>query len=236
MTISRSEQPESPPDSGEKDILVFISTRESTCDECGSELGSRAWIRLIHGKGALCLSCADLDHLEFLPSGNACVSRRAKKSSTLYAVVLKWSSARRRYERQGLLVEEKSLEDAEASCLEDADARAAAAERRAERAIVVDKVYVDSFAAAVRQRYPGIPSGREIAQHACRKYSGRVGRSAAAKDLRDDAIDLAVKAHARHAESRYDSLLANGHDRMDARAQVRDVVDAVLTRWSKPQR
>lgn len=81
-------QHESPPEYGGREILVFISSRESRCDECGSELGSRAWIRLVYGNKALCLSCADLGHLEFLPSGNACVSRRAKKASRLHAVVL----------------------------------------------------------------------------------------------------------------------------------------------------
>ena len=57
-------------------------------------------------KGALCLPCADLDHLVFLPSGDAALTRRAGKHSTLAAVVLKWSRARKRYERQGFLVEE----------------------------------------------------------------------------------------------------------------------------------
>jgi hypothetical protein len=45
------------------DLKVFITTRESVCDECGEQLGHHAWITLIESKGALCLSCADLDHL-----------------------------------------------------------------------------------------------------------------------------------------------------------------------------
>ena len=57
---------------------------------------------------------ADLDHLVFLPSGDAAVTRRARKLSTRAAVVLKWSRARSRYERQGLLVEEDALQEAEA--------------------------------------------------------------------------------------------------------------------------
>ncbi len=32
----------------DRDLLkVFISTREVTCEECGEELGSRAWITLV---------------------------------------------------------------------------------------------------------------------------------------------------------------------------------------------
>lgn len=104
-------------------IKVFISSRESKCEECGEDLGRGAYITLKEEKGALCLSCGDLDHLVFLPTGDACVSRRAKKNSSLWAVILKWSRARKRYERQGLLVTEEGLRQAEEACLADADAR-----------------------------------------------------------------------------------------------------------------
>ena len=48
-----------------RDLRVFISTRDSHCDECGDDLGRRAWIFLAGDRGALCLTCADLDHLVF---------------------------------------------------------------------------------------------------------------------------------------------------------------------------
>jgi hypothetical protein len=89
---------------------VFITPRDSVCDEWGDKLGSGAWIMLAGERGALCLTCADLDHLVFLPSGDAAVTRRAKSQSTLTAIVLKWSRARKCYERQGVLVEEQALE------------------------------------------------------------------------------------------------------------------------------
>lgn len=66
-----------------EELKVFISTRESICDECGENLGSRAWITLAGEKGALCLTCADLDHLVFLPSGDAALTRRARKVGDL---------------------------------------------------------------------------------------------------------------------------------------------------------
>ncbi len=116
-----------------RDLRVFISTRDSRCDEWAKQLGRRAWIFLAGDRGALCLACADLDHLVFLPSGDAALTRRARKHSTLAAVVLKWSAARKRYERQGMLVEEQALEKAEAACLSDAEARARRREREAER-------------------------------------------------------------------------------------------------------
>lgn len=45
------------------DLKVFITTRAASCSECGEDLGRRAWITLVEDKGALCLACADLDHL-----------------------------------------------------------------------------------------------------------------------------------------------------------------------------
>ena len=146
---------------------------------------------------------------------------------------MRWSRARKRYERQGLLVEEAALAQAEEECLADADARARRREREAARRAELDREYVERFAARVRELYPGCQPGREadIAEHACLKYSGRVGRSAAAKDLDADAVRLAVVAHIRHAETDYDALLAQGWDRWDARTQVEADVARVLTKW-----
>jgi hypothetical protein len=216
-----------------QDLTVFITTRDAACDECGEDLGRHAWITLKKDKGALCLSCADLDHLIYLPAGNAALTRRSRKHSTLVAVVLRWSRARRRYERQGLLVEEQALEQAEQECLADEDVRARRRERAAVRRAELDREYVERFAARVRELYPKCPASREtvIAEHACLKYSGRVGRSAAAKQFDEEAVLLAVIAHIRHTETPYDDLLAAGADRWEARAQVQAKVHSVLHRW-----
>lgn len=214
-------------------LKVFISTRDSSCDECGEDLGRRAWITLAKEKAALCLACADLDHLIFLPSGDAALTRRARKNSTLAAIVLKWSRARKRYERQGLLVEGQALEQAEHECLADSEARARRKEREAARRAEIDRQYLDRFAERVRELFPRCPAGGDvaIAEHACLKYSGRIGRSAAAKSLDENAVRLAVIAHIRHAETEYDELLARGYDRWDARAEVDEAVDQILTQW-----
>src|SRR6266853_2929300 len=127
------------------EIKVFISNRDSTCDECREDLGRKAWITLVRDVGALCLSCADLDHLVFLPSGDAALTRRARKYSRLSAVVLKWSRARKHYERQGLMVEEEALDLAEEECLGDMDARALRKNREAERRAELDDKYVQQF-------------------------------------------------------------------------------------------
>jgi len=212
---------------------VFITTTEATCQECGNALGRNAWIRLVEEKGALCLTCADLDHLVFLPSGNTALTRRAKKHSPLVAVVLKWSRARKRYERQGLLVTAEALELAEQQCLDDAEARERQRQRAAIRRAELDQAFVATFAEKIKQLYPACPPGREqqIGAYACQKYSGRVGRSQGARDLEETAIHLAVRAHIRHTETPYDQLLGRGLDRAEARAAVDDAIVAILERW-----
>ncbi|HYR77269.1 MAG TPA: DUF2293 domain-containing protein [Pyrinomonadaceae bacterium] len=216
-----------------EEIKVFISNRDSTCDECREDLGRKAWITLVRDVGALCLSCADLDHLIFLPSGDAALTRRARKHSLLSGVVLKWSRARKRYERQGLLVEERALELAEDECLADADLRARRREREVERRAELDETFVERFAARIREAFPRLVAGREqkIAEHACLKYSGRIGRSALGKKMDEQAVRLAVIAHIRHNETNYDELLGRGWERSDARSAVADRVDEVLDEW-----
>jgi len=82
-------------------------------------------------------------------------------------------------------------------------------------------------------RSPYCPPGREalVAEHACRKYSGRVGRSAAAKELDEQAVRLAVTAHVRHVETNYDELLSSMFERSEARMMVRDAVAEILEMW-----
>ena len=219
------------------DLLVFYVRRETQCGQCGCELPKGSMITLEEGKGALCLSCADLDHLDFLAPGNAALTRRARKHSKLDAIVLQWSRTRRRYERQGILVEPQAIDQAEAECLSDAEQRESRRQREQAKREVEDQQYVAEFAGRIRQLYPGCPAeiAEAIAGHACRKYSRRVGRSAAAKEFDPEAITLAVRAWIRHNRTNYDTLLGTFHyDRGAARAQVGRKVDQVLDEWSRP--
>ena len=63
---------------------------------------------------------------------------------------------------------------------------------------------MQKFARRIGELFPGCPCDDQdlIAEHACRKYSGRVGRSAAAKELDSEAVQLAVRAHVRHVHTR----------------------------------
>jgi hypothetical protein len=183
--------------------------------------------------GPHCLGCADLDHLVFLPAGDAALSRRARKASTLSAVVVKFSRSRKRYERQGILVEPEALELAERQCLDDEDARQRRRERDRLRRDAEDVVFQARMAAEIVRLFPGCPERRakQIVQHAGERGSGRVGRSAAGRALDDNAITLSVVASVRHEDTRYDRLLMAGVPRIEARERVREAVDQVLDAW-----
>jgi len=225
------------PDATSSELVVFLVRRDTKCEDCGCDLPGGSIIMLNKERNPLCLACADLDHLEFLRRGNTALTRRAARHSRLRAVVLQWSRTRKRYERQGILAETEAIEQAEAECLEDADRRERQRERRALREAALDRQYVDAFAASIRESFPGCQpaDARRIAEHACRKYSGRVGRSAAAKQFDAAAIHLAVVAAVRHKFTDYDELLLRGYDRNDARALIREKVEDVLDAWRSGQ-
>ncbi len=214
------------------EIVVFSITRASQCSECTAEIGQGDFLKK-EGDKALCLSCADLDHLAYLGRGDATLTRRASKYSSLRAVVVQFSKARNRYERQGILVEQSALEKAHQECLSDADVRTLRQERAAFKRERLEAEYRDEFARQVVVRYPSCPveEASVIAEHSCRKYSGRVGRSAAAKAFETEAIDLAVVAHVRHCHTNYDALLMSGWERYEARAEIASTVHKVLQKW-----
>ena len=81
------------------EIVVFWIVRDSACAECGDELGKGRFLRM-EAERPLCLACADLDHLVFLGRGDAALTRRASRYSTLRAVVVRFSGSRKRYERR----------------------------------------------------------------------------------------------------------------------------------------
>ena len=203
-----------------------------TCSVCGEEQGG--WLIMENG-GPVCLDCADMSHLVFLPSGDAALTRRAKAGSRLSAVVVRFSRARKRFERQGVLVEERALERAEQECLADEDARARRRERDAQRRAGEDLALRARMSEEIVRLFPGCPPERaqSIARHASVRGSGRVGRSAAGRALEPQALQLAVAAAVRHEDTGYDELLMSGIARETARAQVRGEVAHVLDGWRR---
>lgn len=215
------------------ELVVVSPHKDWTCVTC-SGTGD---LLIMEGPGPLCLGCADLDHLVFLAAGDAALTRRAKKNSALCAVVVRFSRARGRYERQGLLVEEDALERAERACLADEEARRRQRLRDEERRASHDAASRTAFAQAILRHFPGCPPARaeEIAGHAALRGSGCVGRTAAGRALDPEAVTLAVAAAVRHADTPYDELLMSGMTRLEARERVRADVELLVDGWRQPR-
>ncbi len=214
------------------EIVVFMVRRDTKCAECGKDLFGGSFLRMENDR-PLCLDCADLGHLEYLRRGDTAVTRRATKYSTLRAVVVRWSNTRKRYERQGILAQPEAIRRAEQESLGDAELRERRRVRESLRREAEDEQYVAAVGERLKVLFPGCPPGEAeaIAEHACAKYSGRVGRSAAAKEFDPAALRLAVIARIRHEHTRYDRLLGETGDRALARAEVRAEIDRILAQW-----
>jgi hypothetical protein len=89
-------------------VVIQPLNSEWACHRCGGT----GDLMMMETPGPVCLRCVGLDDLEYLPAGDAMLTRRAKAKSTRYAVVVRFSRTRRRYERLGLLVEPSALADA----------------------------------------------------------------------------------------------------------------------------
>jgi hypothetical protein len=92
-------------------VVILPLNREWVCHRCGNS----GDLLMMENPGPACLRCVGLDDLEYLPAGDALLTRRAKSKSSRHAVVVRFSRTRRRYERQGLLVEPQALTDAQKS-------------------------------------------------------------------------------------------------------------------------
>ena len=215
------------------DLVVVLPLGAFTCASCGN---TDEEMLIMEDAGPTCLTCADLDHLVFLPAGDAALTRRAKKASQLSAVVVRFSRSRKRYERQGLLVEEAAIEQAEQQCLSDEEARARRRERDQQRRENADERFQQDLAEQIGRLFPGCPPLRAaaISRHTGTRGSGRVGRSAAGRALDPDAVTRAVVASVRHEDTAYDELLMAGVPREQARERIRNDIDRVLERWQRP--
>jgi hypothetical protein len=211
------------------DLVVIVPLKDWTCTTCHGT----GDLLLMEDGAPTCLTCADMDHLVFLPSGDAALTRRAKKASGLSAVVVRLNRRRERYERQGLLVEESALELAEEQCMADEDTRARRRDRDRERRAHQDLELQERTAREIRRLFPGCPPDRAeaIARHTGLRGSGRVGRSAAGRGVDESAVRAAVVASIRHEDTGYDSLLMSGVPRTTARERIRAEVDRVLATW-----
>ncbi|GAA3490097.1 DUF2293 domain-containing protein [Streptomyces cremeus] len=211
-------------------LVVVEPVKRRHCADCRQ---GPLPLHILEYNAPRCLDCADLGHLVLLPRGDAALTRRAREGSSLWAVVVRHNKRRKRYERQGLLVEEAALARAESACLADAEARSRRRDRDAARRAAEDVTFTASFTAAVLALFPGCPPGRAhaVAAHTSQRGSGRVGRSAAGRALDEAAVTAAVRASVRHVDTPYDALLMAGIPRHEARARVSAAAEEVLTGW-----
>ena len=212
--------------------VVIEILRDAQCSECCAEMGEGSFL-LMEAEQPLCMACAGFGDLEFLAAGNVALTRRATKHSARNAVVVRFSRTRKRYERQGVLVETSALERAERECAEDADERAAGRASEAMRRREEDRELVARMAKQIGVLFPGCPAHElaAIAEHTAARSSGRVGRTKAGRNLEERALTAAVVAAVRHKYTAYDKLLERGLDRASARETVGDKIDEILAVW-----
>jgi hypothetical protein len=215
-----------------KDLVVFDIVRGSECAECHKELLAHDFLFMEDGH-PLCLACADLDHLTYLPRGDTALTRRARKYSSLSAIVVRFSRARKRYERQGVLVEQAAFDRSVEECSADAAERLADREKASLRRVEQDRDLAIRMTESILKLYPGCAptEATAIALHTSRRGSGRVGRTAAGRALESEALEAAVMAAIRHRHTRYDQLLMHGYSRRNARDAVYDAVHHLLELW-----
>ncbi|KAF2140846.1 uncharacterized protein K452DRAFT_41708 [Aplosporella prunicola CBS 121167] len=160
---------------------------------------------------------------DFVPKGDLYITKNCKtltlnSGADVYIV----HDAKNR--RLGIRVPSVIYKEVQAASAETAAARRAATRTRDEKTL--------SDAQKVLTRlFPRLPPalGAKILAHAFEKHSGRVGRTGTRTP--EEKITLAVRAHARHAETPYDELLARGMRREDARARVLETVERTVRRW-----
>lgn len=217
------------------DLIVFQLVGDPfTCRECEMQVEVNEMF-FLEQKQPICLYCADLDHLEFLPSGDATLTRRSRKHSPLSAIVKRFNRRRKKYQRQGILVTPQAIELAHAQNESDSQQRARLREKAAVRREKQDAELVKQMQELILTEFPGCPmdEANQIAVHTAERGSGRVGRSAAGRRLDPRAIRLAVIAQIRHQHTEYDELLMNGVERQMARDQIRETQDRVIRKWKK---
>jgi hypothetical protein len=213
-----------------KEGAVLLVRHAAKCTQCRAWIGKGSFLQR-KGKSSYCLACVGLGHLVFLPRGDTALTRRASKHSSQQAIVVR--RVRGRLERQGTFVEKEALERAQRECEADALVRERTRAKAAVRRAIQDERYLRDFTQRLGELFPGCPADEReaIAKHACEKYSGRIGRSAAAVRFDPEAIRVAVHAHIRHNHTRYEELLKAGKTRKRARSAVHKAVKQVAERW-----
>jgi hypothetical protein len=98
-----------------RDLVVYALNKPSRCYGCDLKLPADEIVKLEKGndeREVLCVACAGLTDFELIKPGNAQLTRKASKLSSVRYVVMKWSELWKCYERAGVLVEKEALQKA----------------------------------------------------------------------------------------------------------------------------
>ncbi len=217
---------------------IFATKKEKLkCSQCQVRIPKGGlFVAESETEKGTCFNCSAFVSYTFLPTGDAALTRRSKKYSTRCGILMVWNPRRKRFERKGQYVEQAAIDQAKMECLADQDIRQVKNKKAAIKRAEADKIYIQNFALAIRKRYPSCPIKREfeIAGHACEKHSGRVGRTANAKQFDNHMIDLAVEAHIRHKETNYDQQFGSGKRKREIRSNVKFDIQRIMVKWKQP--
>ncbi len=89
-------------------VAIMPLKADWKCHRCGRG----GDLLMMEPHGPCCLKCAGFADLDYLPRGDAKLTRRVAKLSERQLVVVRFSRTRKRYERQGLLIEPRALREA----------------------------------------------------------------------------------------------------------------------------
>ena len=188
------------------DLVVIQPVKDFTCAECGDSSGD---LLTMDDAGPLCMSCADMDHLVFLPAGDAALTRRAKKATGFPPSSCGGAGPANGMSGRVPPAEEPALDQAEQECLADSDARSRRRERDGARRADEDVEFQRQFAAEITRRIRAAHGARGRTSPGTRGCAAAVASAVLADGLVFDerAIALAVVASIRHEDTDYDELL-----------------------------
>ncbi|KAI1447033.1 hypothetical protein F5Y02DRAFT_416475 [Annulohypoxylon stygium] len=94
-----------------------------------------------------------------------------------------------------------------------------------------DRKEHDAFCMAIYPQFPDMPmdDASKAAARALKRGTRRVGRTRTI-DI-GEKVQLAVRAYARHKYTDYNTLLENGVSKDEARANIHEKLNSILTKW-----
>jgi len=175
---------------------------------------------------------------DFLPAGDACITRRVKKGPHI-ELCGRYNRRGRYTPTLGVFAPRAAIEAARAAAKATEAGRLDRRKSAARRRVKAESAYQHDFERACLRFLDFAPEHHELAEqiaaettrHACEKYSGRVGRTSKL-DLQSKA-ELAVRAHIRHQYTDYHSRLLVWKNPIDddyreAKANANEKVDNFL--------